>query len=461
MDNTFTAMFSDRRVRLGLIVALILLGLFVAGRILLNSDDFRVTNLHIDSSNQSVAFDGQSIQAFNGAFFYKIPLDSRSGVKILGGGVKLPGITKAIWAGDRGVILNFDESYIHTPVETIAASKHLSYDQQRQSTWYFDFSSNTLLYLGNYTIGDSAYLTDNNTVYFTTSETGRFKLHTFNALTRKDSTLRIPLDLSSVSSIGKCPSSNTICLVGSRESSPAQTGVFSVDSRGETKELLSVKGKLYPLSGFDKYIVLDESNDVSDSGEGSMPAFSKATIFDLSQKKAIGEINKTFAPDSFLYTSKDDKIILVGDSVAGYITVQKHLWFDWISDNSLRYTNGDNFDWAPVINSSMTPSGILFTASDKQYNLLTDKSLIKADFSPHPSKDTVSAATTCAAMVKSSKTQYDASSQQITILLPDNNAFASNVSNVSNCLAKTPAYIHGYNFSFTSYDTVSGRVTSY
>lgn len=455
-----TRLISNRKVQFGLLLCFILLVVLFVVLFLVRDDNYRVVRLGISSSNRSTEFDGTYVRSFNGISFYKIPVDKTSAPVVLGGGVKLPVVTNAVWAGDAGVLLNFDQSLIHTAVEKIADQRGLSYQQERNSTWYFDFGSNQLYYVGNFTLYENVSSYNNGLLSYITGSVGKFELHTYNTKTRVDSSNPIPVSLDSVSNIGTCPSSNNICIVGHPAADPSRAAVYSVDADQNAHELLSIKGELYPIQDMNTYLTLDNSDNISGSGEDATLAYNKASLFDLTKRVRIAEIGKTFSPDGFLYTNTGDSLTLLSGAGNGYSSTKKILWFTAVIDNELRYIDGEDFTAAPVLSSKPSPNGILFPSSDGQLNLLARKDADWSNFSTKDSDSITEHLKTCA---KNSdiKVQYNSTVHTMSILIPDNSQFDSSVKDISSCLTRDTNFVKGYDYSFTSYNVKTGSITSY
>ena len=86
---------------------------------------------------------------------------------------------------------------------------------------------------------------------------------------------------------------------------------------------------------------------------------------------------------------------------------------------------------------------------------------MKADLSVESSEEVTRYAKTCTDKIEDARIEYDDSNMRLTLLLPDDQSFSSNVAKLSDCVAERADLMYGYDIALTSYDRKSGRVTSY
>ena len=450
----------DKRIRFVLVLFLLIIILAVGIKAFLGRDHFRVIDLHIDRSNTSAVFDGSSLRAYDGLFFYKILSSSEEGTKLLGGGLKLPQITSIVWAGDNGALMNFDDSLIHTAVESVSNQKGLSYDDERNSTWYYDFKANTLRYVGTYTMYSNVHYFASNTLYYFTGDSGSYTLHAYDIRSGVDTPYTIPVNFDSISYVSTCPrAEGTVCVIAKRSSSIDREGVYAITGSKLVKELFSIKGDITPLPGTYKYLTLDSKDAISGSDEDSVVQYKKAVIFDAQTLKSIGEINQTLSPDGYMATTKDDDIVILDSQNGTYYTYFKPIWFTHVSKNTVRHTSGEVFTDAITSTTTPMPGGVVIKSTGANLELFASKSIDDSIFTPESSSAVMRSVNSC--IGGDIVTRYITQTKTISILVPDDKMFDTNVSKISKCLSTKKNIVHGYNYSIVSYNPSNGQVTSY
>lgn len=432
--------------------------------ILFRVDGLSISRLNLPSDNLSVGTDGTTLRAYNGAFFYKIDLTKDTDPAVLGGGVKLPEITHALWADDDGVLLNFDQSFVNTAVDDVARKENLSYTEKAQSTWYFDLSTDTLHHVGNYLLYSKAHYFDskNSTLYYLEADEG-LALHAFNTSTKQDSIIPLSITLDTINYVDKCYNSEKVCLVGKPLDNPTRTKIYSVADDSKMKEEFSADGELYPILGSSYGLILKNEDLVSATGDGVVPEYQKGSFTNLATGEEM-DISERFTPNGAVYTTygeQGDRLALIGTSNENYTTVKRMLFGPSTQSGRLKYEDGKEFTSAVVINAAPTPNSILIEISDGQYGIFAPKGYVKADLSVEPSEEVTRYAKTCTDKIEDARIEYDDSNTRLTLLLPDDQNFSSNVARLSDCVAERADLTYGYDIALTSYDRKSGRVTSY
>lgn len=458
--NWFTT--HKRTVAIGVIIAgfvVLLLMLFF------RTDSFTITRLNIRSENASLGVDGTTLRVYNGAFFYKRSLTENTAPKVLGGGVKLPGITHALWAGDEGVLLNFDQSFIQTAVEDVAKQERLSYEEKARSTWYFDFSDNSLHHVGNYMLYSKTHYFDskNNTLYYLEADEG-LALHAFDTATQQDRIIPLSVQFGTITQLDKCDKSDDICVTGNTLGSPTHTSIYSVKDDGTAKKVFSVDGKFYPILRSPYGIAL-KNKDITKSDEevNVITEYERGALINVKTGKELA-IPRHFTPDNTLYTTygdEGDKLALVGDSDQDYTTVKQMFWGPLVQSGRLSYSDGKSFESAVVVDAMPTKNSLLLKTAEGEYGIFAPKGYVKADFSTDDSDIATDTVDQCIANTSDARSEYDEQFSAITLLIPDNEAFASSVSTINQCLTKKADILYGYALSFTAYDPESGKITSY
>lgn len=429
------------------------------------TDSFTITRLNIRSDNLSLGIDGTTLRAYNGAFFYKKDLVNDTAPKVLGGGIKLPGITHALWAGDKGVVLNFDQSFIRTAAEDIANRNDLSYEERARSTWYFDFSSNTLRHVGNYMLYSKSHYFDSkkNVLYYLEADEG-LALHAFDTAAKQDRIIPLSVQFGTITQLDKCTDSTNLCVTGKTLGSPSHTAVYSVEDNGTAKKSFSVEGEFYPILGSSYGVTLDKKDLLPVDEEDSMIEYKKGSLVNIKTGEKI-EMNNRLTPDNFLYTAygdSGDKLAVVGGSSnENYTTVKRMLWGSITQSGRLTYDNGKAFEAGIVIDSAPTANSILLKTTEGEYGIFAPSGYIKADFSKENQDSAINTAQTCTKSVSNTRVEYDGELGTISLLVPDDQNFSSNVSTINQCLVNKVATLYNYELSFTSYDLKSGRTTSY
>ncbi len=465
MDITTIARWTKEHKKALIIGILLVLLAMLLSSLFFRVDAFRVTRLHIKSDNQSVSIDNGVLRAHNGAFFYKRSLTGNAAPTVLGGGVKLPGITHALWAGDKGVILNFDQSFIRTAVEDVANRNGLSYEEKARSTWYFDFSDNSLHHIGDYLLYSKAHYFDSkkNVLYYLEADEG-LALHAFNTATKQDQITPLSVQFGTITQLDKCGDSSKVCITGKTLGSPTDTAIYSIEDSGTAKKDFSVEGEFYPVLGSSYGLALERKDLIPLDEEDSMVEYKKGALINIKTGKRV-EINRQLTPDNFLHTTygeDGDKLaVLGGDSNENYTTAKQMPWGAITQSGRLTYDDGDVFDSGIVIDSAPTANSILLKTTEGEYGIFAQSGYMRADFSKEDQDNAIDTARTCTKNVSNTRVEYDDELGKISFLVADDQNFNSNVSTINQCLVEKVATLYNYELSFTSYDLKSGRTTSY
>jgi len=428
-------------------------------------DAFTMTRLHLPSDNASVSVDGDTLRAYNGAYFYKKSLAKEAPPTVLGGGVKLPEITQALWAGDSGVLLNFDQSLAGTAVQDIATKKGLPYTSTTASTWYFDFSTDSLQHVGSYLLHDRARYFDKEKkmLYYLEGDDGQV-LHAFSTTTKRDRVIPLSVNFSAITQLGTCYDSSLLCVVGRPIAKPSHTEIYSVKDDGTAKKKISLDGDLYLVPGTAYGIALMNEDVEAGKGDGMIIEYAKGALLNLKTGEKL-TINKRFSP-GILYTTygeDGDKLVFVGNLNEEYTTVQRHFLRPSVQYGRLVYSNGEKFgSSAIIIDSPPLKGSILLKTTDEEYSIFAPKGQVKADFSVHASDAVVDHVEGCTDGVDGARVRSDEESpSKIMLLLPDNSSLRAAIARVTDCIAKEADMMYGYTVAFSSYDTKNGKITSY
>lgn len=443
------------------LVGFIALAVIVAVNILLRGDQFHVTSLSLPASNKSVEVINDTLYAYNGSSFYKQAINQPgSSLAILGGGIKLPPVTRAAWAEDNGVLLNFDQSTIGTEVGDAATSLNLSYGQERESTWYFDFREKKLYHVGSYQLLAGAHYYDQSSkvLNYIENRDGLTLLHSFDSISKVDTSVLLSSDFSMVSLLARCyDDSKSICITGRRSEIADKSGIYKLGQDGELTTKYEIRGEVYSIPESPWVVTLDSRDDVSEITDGSIAQYKKATAINLTTKRTT-TIKKILGPGNFLYTLYDqDEIAMIGSGGANYVRTGTLSGLSHTSEDALEYTDSSKFEASPIIEFSPMKDMIVFGSTDGQLNLFTQEGRTITTFSKVPQPTAAKKLQACSG---NADTEWQTEEQTFTVFLPDTPAFKSEVRRVSDCIAKEKL-THGYLYAFTSVDPATGRPTSY
>lgn len=459
-NQLFSAILTPKIVRYTIVIFIAIVGVWLTVSYFMQSDNFHLTPVGIPSSNKSPQIIDDHIYAFNGLFFYKQSLTEHTPATVLSEGIKLPAITKALWVKDKGVVLNFDGSLTRTIVEDEARSIGLSFSEKRSSTWYYDFSTNTIHYVGNFLIdGNSGYFDGKDRLYYLQRDESSLTLHTYVIPTKKDTSVPLSQNIKDVQLIDRCPTSQEVCITGTLSEKPGHSGMYAVGKQGEVKTLFSIEGDVYPLTGGEWVLSLNRSDDLSSKEDGNIPQYKKATLTNLKTSNKI-DINHTFSSGNFLFTLyDDDRFVSLVDGGDNYITSGTRIGLRQLSKNTTYTQTGQPFSEGYTTNLSSSRDAILLNTIDKGYSVFAKDNYVRNNFSTLKQSEALKVADQCAGNTE----KYNALNKEndnITIYLNDDKDFNNKVKSISKCLIEEDL-IRGYNLSFTSIDPKSGRSTSY
>lgn len=443
-----------------LVIGVIILLIVIIINILLRGDTFSVTKLGIPDTNTSVTLSKDTVYAFNGANFYSFDIsEAGKTTERLAGGVKLPVVTKAIWANDKGVLLNFDQSTIGTAVSDISTRLNLSYTEERNSTWYYDFAANKLFHVGPYQFvdGPKFYDEQKGLLRFVENRDGIMLAHSFDIETKEDSSTLLSSDFDAISAIYSCSVSPGVCISGNPSDSIGTSGVYSVSGNGDTEPIYELEGEVYPDPGTDWVVTLDRKDDSSEVTDGSISQYKKAVARNLKTNETV-TINQTFGPGNFLYTFYGEKdIAFIGVGGSNYVRTSTISGLQHTNTSQLKYEDGTSFESSPVINQMPTRDSILFASTDGQYNIFarSDKAVTTPVVSSK--RDATTKLKRCAGQ---SEIEFNDEIDTFTFFVNDDEKFTRTVSDIAICITKQ-RLDHGYLYGFTSVNPQNGRPTSY
>jgi len=448
----------ERKIRNSIIFFFGIVFLFVSYTIITRTDNFSITKLGIKGSNRSVYVSSDSVRAFNGAYFYKIDLATDTPPVVLSSGVKLPVITKALWVDDIGVVLNFDQSITNTAVESVATSNDLSFTEKRTSTWYFDFKTSSLSYIGNYLIdGDASYV-DNTKISFMSREDDTYQFHTFNTETKKDSIQSIEVKISDIDVISRCIKVDSICITGPKIGDTRSTETYAIGSSEKLSKQTGFDGTIYPLARSGIYAGLSNDNEVPGDDDGLLREYNAIDIVNtITKKQRIINISTTL--DGFLYTMYNDQVVVLNNDPNFYTVTKNVLFFNKVSNKKLRYSDGSDFTDGIIFKTSTSNNLINFISTDGAYNILAANGYLKNRlFSTEGSGLSIDSVTEC---VAANDVKIKNTDDGVTVLVLDDDKFKQRVKSVSLCIAKDSGSTYALDYSFVSISPVNGRPTSY
>jgi hypothetical protein len=454
------------------------------------------------SGTSFVHLDGSHIYSYNGAAFYKINVDAPDDITILSGGVKLPVPSNIVWAGDRGALMNFRESFTLTAVDRALqrADENLT-ESAMAYTWYFDFESESVhkvsekplvAGLAKFSPADNGFYYVPDLFFTPLSEAGddfvdETPLHFYDIDAKRDREVTGDLNLVDISSISPCHDSSRyqVCIVARDEDDITNVRLFAINQEGQKEVLLESDSRLVPTNRPELFVTTpaipyddeddhDEDEDEEHThrpGEYDVPADispGPATLHNLAAGTSEplgfdigGEgIIAYFTSDEDFYLLNDESASLSRSvyhsgarSIFGNLTTRE---FPLQFDDGTSYGNGfvnlpDYGDNGTVLLTSARGDMMLFSPRKSDFG--RDLSRLSGGESEETVKYCIES--------RAESYQYFSDADMFRVFFTHDNSFNRNLRGFTECLADRNASVFiGNNFYFGALDSDNGRIVT-
>lgn len=445
----------DPKFRKYIVIGLVVFVVFVVAALVLRAlapNPYRVYNLGISYSDQAhTQLDGSTLQLFNGAGFFTLDLASDEPAKLLGGaGQRIPNPSSIIWAGDRGVLLSFNRSYINTPVYDIAARQGISQFDIDQTTWWYDFSNSSFSLVAKQPIYNNVGVYDesSNSIYFV-AEADVLTARRYDIAKEKTTTIGPETSFSDPQFMQGCDSS--ICVVGVSPQKPGVQAVWKY-SRNSDSFAPIYENDAPILSTGKKGIYFTYKNNQSAQTDGQIASYA-----DFSVVNTINKTEQTFSYtlglDSVGVYAQDDKnLAFFGDTESSYSYISNKLFGP--SLESLELTlEGGQYDEGVLADFQTYNGGVIFGSFEGNTMLFTNKNNLDAPIQAEPDK-VIQTLNDCSLRV-----EYIEPIETFTITATDSKV-VSEFKKAGECFDKSPEILYANTYIYQTVSDVNGRVTS-
>lgn len=265
-------LWENRWVRIATVVFAALIIFLIIFSILQRKDyrDYGPFKTPFSRQEDFSAFQGTAIYSYNGLSFYKLDTNTNQ-ITVLQTGSKLPQPSDVVWAGDKGVLLSFSNSFYGSRVEEALQARGENLNEATQKyTWYLDFSSNELHFVDKYPPRKniSVFNPGNNGIYYVPSVNtygsgvfvgdeeyeGEVNLNKrvlvlYDTSTHTNKVINDTLDVADISSMFVCGDQKLLCMIAGDAKETTKNTVFSIDMNGRKTTLLeNTVARVFPTN---------------------------------------------------------------------------------------------------------------------------------------------------------------------------------------------------------------------
>lgn len=454
MFNMYKQMSKSSKIGLWSIVAILLLGIIVLVFIAVNVKNYSYSEVGAQgaASGRSQII-GETLYLYNGVGFYSAPVDNPRGITLLARSGKLPEPDSVIWVGNKGVVLSFSGSFLKTPV----AKQDPGYSSRINSTWYFDFKTNSIIKISEKKPYNSIgyYSSDRDQVYFFTKNpelSFTDEVVSFSPETKAVKSITSFASQTEGVAITPCETqSKTVC-VGTRTYGDVNTSqILSVSETLSTKEIISFDGLLTQTNNSNTFLLFDASDRIG-LGVDSVtpPQFKNVRIFNTSRNSYIN-LASIVTPTSIAGGVFNESPSIFTLENGGYTTISNGIFGKSQYNGNLNLSEEQTY--IPTDHQMATNYLQFFDTMGRLWVLSP------SGFSTITSSDDVTNAEAVIKECFNGDYNLDRQKRSVELLLIDNESFDSEVSKISECLTKKDASIY-LDYVFTAYSETNGKITT-
>lgn len=480
-DRFIQSLYQDPKKRLKVIVIAVLIGvsvLFFAFWSKSGAGDFNLKNFAPTTDGVSYSLQGNVVYSYNGLAFQKTALEGGAS-EVLAVPGRIPKPKSMSWANERGVIIEFDDSFYSTKIEDELKGLSLPIDSSTKGyIWFYDFlldefrilSTRSLYTDGIVVNGDESgfyYLADSTSVEF--EGAGRLGPELREYVFGKPNSdelgqsrlIATDLAFTTVESIQGCSLGQGVCAVGigSDKDSSTNESVFFVDKDGSIKLVHSAEG-IVKYSGFeDWYLISGSAEDLEKNTEPQEGGFEEGPAILIDIKEKSMEINLNIDISQNIDVSFDEtgalSIVFYGlgedksnkENIVSYFSASIDVVEHEIKSGKSRdiYTDGSGAKVYSSLGSGIK-GAILLESIDESVWMLSPKASKEMALGVKGFNEVYAESTKCAAQIGG---EIDESSEGklFRVLIPTTVQYQTEFVKFSRCMEEVGSGL-GYQFYF-------------
>lgn len=448
------ALLKNKLVIITLISVVILVVVLIVFLTLSRPVKMSATNTRLTLDN-TIAIHNESIISYNGSSFIQIdPFTDSQPSTVHTPKQRLPSISQIVYAHDKGMLLNFSEGIINTPVFDYKIAHNLDLTSDNNFTWFLDTKSGKLAFVSTDKIDSdlSFYDAQKHGFYFLAdSDTGSYSTLKFYDITaKKMTTINNKLSLQSAKKIQQCD--DHLCLIGARiGDSGGKESVFRLDKEtGETKDTISSDGPVLATPDVNTYALFSETARAEDVHQ----IYQKMTLQNISTNES-SDFKSNFIADTMSIGKVHDRYYYLDGQDSQYIQLSNKM-----SESTFTTPKNTDFDEGYINIKKSSNTFSLIGSMGRNVYILAPKNAVKNQFTQAPENTLNDTVRTCTGTVAKSSFSVNNDTKEVTVQIPDDGSFNEHYKSINQCLGKKQAIQLGYGYRFSGVSPTNGRITT-
>ena len=428
------------------VVVLVLILMFFALKPKPETKDFQLQTFGVTYPYRTSLIDDK-LYSFDGVRFLSTDIKTGEG-EVISTGLKLPTPSYIAWS-KGGVLLNFEEDYLGSAIQSELRANNISVSSSSNATWFLNFKTGKISFVGHYKILNNLafYSSSDKSIYFIPDSTQTDSLSK-QLLKIDESSGKVSgvttIELDSIISLTPCGGveDSSVCVVGQVGNSGGQQ-LFFLNKSQSFEAISEPFTRVFPTNRNNLFVF--ENGDINDSNYSFVDkSGGNVLLFDLVDKSIISLGFETSESEPIFFfdneVKTDDTMVYFAVLNSEAETNQHQLYRSGVIKNDKTYTAvkpllNNAVDNTKFISSKVSYSeNFIVSVSFDGSLLVFANSVIKPNLSVVEKEEITTFADVCVKKVGGQQNYLD-SSRILNVYIPYSSNFEMNVDGFAKCLS--------------------------